>query len=222
MKIGITGWKGFIGSHLKSALEKTDNELVLFEGNLCNLADCQIFVRRCDRIYHIAGHNRDTQGKILANNLFATGHLVLACKIEHVEPEIVFASSRQITMNPDSEFGFTKITENCMISQMSKWCIFVIPNVYGEGCRPFYNSVVGTFAYQITHGKTPTINNPTDTREFIYIDDLIEDLLEPHFNETLIPAGEQMTTMQVYEYMTSRLGQHNNLTKTLEWYRSNL
>ena len=92
MKIGITGWRGFIGSHLK---DKIDNP-VLFQGDMRNLDSVKSFVRQCDRIYHIAGKNRSIEGNIIANNLLGTANLVLACRLECVEPEIIFASSNQI------------------------------------------------------------------------------------------------------------------------------
>lgn len=231
MKIGITGWNGFIGSHLLKRLEETDNTIIPFKGNLRNLDDCQKFVRQCDRIYHIAGKNRGFSGHILANNLVATGNLVLACKSEGIEPEFIFASSIQSETNSNSEFGFTKSIEHDIVKRLDHWNIFIIPNVYGEDCKPFYNSVVATFAYQITHNQECKINNPDTIRDFIYIEDLIDYLLKPIFQDTyngeyrhdfnsiIYPHGETFTIQQVYNYMTTKLGEHEKLEKTLNSYR---
>jgi UDP-2-acetamido-2,6-beta-L-arabino-hexul-4-ose reductase len=52
----------------------------------------------------------------------------------------------------------------------------VIPNVFGDGGRPFYNSVVATFCHQITHGEQPEIIKDGQMT-MIYINDLVEDIL---------------------------------------------
>ena len=99
MKIGITGWRGFIGSHLSARI----SDPMLFQGDMRDLGAVKKFVGQCDRIYHLAGKNRAEGGQILANNLVGTGNLVLATKLTGTRPEIVFASSRQAEWNPDSE-----------------------------------------------------------------------------------------------------------------------
>ncbi len=217
MRVGITGWRGFIGSHLK---DKLDNP-ILFDGDLRDLAKVKLFVKECSRIYHIAGKNRDKEGNILANNLIATGNLVLATKLEKVNPEIIFTSSTQTISNPDSEFGLTKLIEEQLITKTDQWCIFIVPNVYGERCKPFYNSVVATFAYQIAHNEKVTVNDASVIKEFIYIDDLVDYLLNPRFNAFIYPKGAVMTIRMVYEFLTSKLGEHEKLKRCLDYYKEN-
>jgi UDP-2-acetamido-2,6-beta-L-arabino-hexul-4-ose reductase len=215
MKVGITGWRGFIGSYLKEAIK----DPILFQGDLRKIADVKEFVRSCDVIYHIAGKNRDDEGNILANNLVATGNLVMATRLLSVSPEIIFASSKQTQTNPNSEYGTTKLIEEKIVKTANKWCIFRIPNVYGERCKPFYNSVISTFAYQLAHNKQPEIKDPTVTRDFIYVQDLIELLLKYKLNEIIGIKGEKMCIGEIYQYMTSKLGQHKKLAQVLEYYR---
>ena len=52
----------------------------------------------------------------------------------------------------------------------------VIPNVFGDGGRPFYNSVVATFCHQVTHGQEPTILQDGQMT-MIYINDLVDEIL---------------------------------------------
>jgi len=120
MKIGITGWRGFIGSHLAQRI----NSPVLFQGDMRNLDAVKEFVGQCDRIYHLAGKNRAGDGEILANNLVATGNLVLATKLLGARTEIVFASSKQVERNPNSEYGMCRLVEENTIRKARKWCIF--------------------------------------------------------------------------------------------------
>jgi len=215
VKIGITGWKGFVGSRLA---KRIDNPM-LFQGDMRNLAAVKEFVGQCDKIYHLAGKNRAEDDQILANNLVATGNLVLATKLLEINPEIVFTSSEQVERNPNSEYGMTKMVEESIVRKAQKWSIFRIPNVYGPGCKPFYNSVVATFCYQVAHGLVVSANNPDATREFVYIDDLVDALLEPALHQIVKVSGEVMSIQTVHEYLTSRLGGHEKLKKCLDYYK---
>ena len=215
MKIGITGWRGFIGSHLSQRI----SDPLLFQGDMRSLADVKTFAWQCDRIYHLSGKNRAEDGQILANNLVSTGNLALAIKLLGNNPEIVFASSKQTEWNPNSEYGLTKLGEENIVKKVAKWCIFRIPNVYGPGCKPLYNSVVATFCYQIAHGEPCTTHQPAATREFIYIDDLVEALVEPVLYRIIRVPGEVMSVRDVHELLTSRLGEHEKLKKCLDYYK---
>ncbi len=216
MRVGITGWRGFIGSAFSKQLP---DDQIRFIGNLTNIDDAKYFVGKCDRIYHISGKNRDDEGGILANNIVSTGNLVLACKLQKVSPEIVFLSSTQTEWNPNSEYGLAKRIEENITQMADKWCIFRSPNVYGPGGKPFYNSVVATFAYQISHGQEVVMNNPKLTREFISVDGLVCGLLKPEFNEYVRPVGEIISIQDIYDYMTIRLGEHSEIKKCLDYYK---
>lgn len=50
----------------------------------------------------------------------------------------------------------------------------VIPNVFGPFGQPFYNSVIATFCYQLTHGETPEIHVDGELK-LIYINELAEE-----------------------------------------------
>ena len=69
-----------------------------------------------------------------------------------------------------------------------KCLIFRISNVYGEGCRPYYNSVISTFIDLIFKKEKITIKGDgRQSRDFIYISDVINAFLkslEYHFKYT--------------------------------------
>lgn len=192
---------------------------ILFEGDLTSISDTCDFVSDCDRIYHLAGKNREPLGDILKNNILSTSNLILATKVKKVNPEIIFASSQQVIWNSDSEYGFTKSVEEEIIKKANKWCIFRIPNVYGLGGRPFYNSVIATFCYQLSKGESVTIHDPSVKREFIFIDDLVDQLLNPEFNMQKSLKGETMTIGEIYFLLTKGLGMHKKLEKCLQYYK---
>lgn len=215
MKIGITGWRGFIGSHLVKRIDSP----VLFQGDMRDLSAVKKFVGQCDRIYHLAGRNKADEGEILANNLVSTGNLVLATKLLGTNPEIVFSSSKQVEWNPNSEYGLTKQAEENIIRKASKWSIFRIPNVYGPGCKPFYNSVVATFCYQLVNREPCTTHQPFATREFVYIDDVVAAFENPAPHQIASILGTVMSIREVYEYLTTRLGEHEKLKACLDYYK---
>ena len=215
MKIGITGANGFIGNHLKRKLTNP----IIFNSDLKNIEEVRKFIGKCDRIYHLAGKNREKIGGILSNNILSTANLIFAMNIEKKSPEIIFSSSKQVIWNPNSEYGFTKLIEEELVKKARKWCIFRIPNVYGPGCKPFYNSVIATFCYQVVKSKPLIINDPNTKREFIFIDDLIDELLSPEFNSYKEPEGEIMTIGEIATYLTEKLGYHKKLEKCLEYYK---
>ncbi len=215
MRIGLTGSKGFIGSYMANCL----NDPIIFEGDMTKIRDLFEFVSYCDRIYHFAGKNREELGEILQNNIISTSNLVLATKIQSVNPEIIFASSQQVVWNSNSEYGFVKSAEEDIIKKANKWCIFRIPNVYGPGCRPFYNSVIATFCYQLSKGEPITIHDPAVKREFVFIEDLAEELMNPEFNCIKNIAGENMTIGDIYFLLTDGLGTHKKLERCLQHYK---
>lgn len=214
MKIGITAANGFIGSHLRKRI----SDAIVIPGDLRELDVAQKLVVSCDRIYHLAGKNREALGDIAKNNLVCTSNIVLAMKVEKKYPEIIFASSQQVVTDPDSEYGFTKAIEEEIIKKAPRWCIFRIPNVYGPGGRPYYNSVVATFCYQIARGEPVTIHDPNVKREFIFVDDLADELLAPRFNVCRSLNGEVMSVGQLYSYLSSKPVVHEKLARCLQYY----
>ena len=91
--------------------------------------------------------------------------------------------------------------------------------MYGPGGKPFYNSVVATFAYQIAHKQSVTTNNPFAVRDFVFINDLVNILMEPLLHHVTVVHGEVMSIQEVYEYLTTRLGEHEKLKMCVDYYK---
>ena len=164
--IGITGQQGFIGTHLYHFLKlQKDVTLIVFSRSFFDDPSAlRDFVSHCDVIVHLAGMNRGDDKELYDTNLTLAQKLLDALTHAHVTPHVIFSSSAHI--DRDTPYGRSKKQCGELLLAWGKKTgalvsVLVIPNVYGEGCRPFYNSAVATFCYQLTHGETPVIHQDT-------------------------------------------------------------
>ncbi|MBC7248238.1 MAG: SDR family oxidoreductase [Actinobacteria bacterium] len=162
MRLGITGGSGFIGWHLRCLLlERPDLEVTIAnEGEFASVDSLIDFVRHCDAIIHLAGMNRGNEDVIYRTNVELAQALTDACRKASSCPRIVFANSIQSDL--DNAYGRSKRDAWEVISRWSSEsgssCVnAVLPNVFGEHGRPFYNSVVATFCFQLANGQEPEI-----------------------------------------------------------------
>jgi UDP-2-acetamido-2,6-beta-L-arabino-hexul-4-ose reductase len=192
VKIGVTGQAGFIGRHLTNymKLKKNESELVPFEREYFqHLDELKKFVSQCDVIVHLAAINRGDPKKIYDNNVSLVELLINAIKEANHKPHIVFSSS--IQEYHDNLYGASKrmgkkLFEQWANENYAKFSSLVIPNVFGAFGRPFYNSAVSTFAYQLTHGQEPTISVDAQM-DLVYVNSLVERIY------TIIKNGETGT-----------------------------
>ena len=60
----------------------------------------------------------------------------------------------------------------------AKVLVYRFPNLVGKWVRPNYNSAVGTFCHNIAHDLPITVNDPSVELELLFIDDLVEEMLD--------------------------------------------
>ncbi|MDA9773319.1 NAD-dependent epimerase/dehydratase family protein [Saprospiraceae bacterium] len=180
MKIGITGQKGFVGSHLWNFLKVQEEvKLVDFERDFFEKSDAlEAFVSECDVIYHLAAMNRhESQQVIYDTNVSLVKQLISACTATNSKPWIIISSSSQ--EDSDNLYGNSKkegreLLEKWAAKVGAKTTGMVIPNVFGPFGKPFYNSVFATFCHQVIAGEQPNIINDGDLK-LIYVNELIEE-----------------------------------------------
>ncbi len=187
LKIGITGSKGFIGGHIAAVLKNHGAKLFFFDlptGDLLNPdKNLEKFVKNKDVIIHAAAVNRGTDTEIVAGSVVATYNLISAIKKLKKRPQIIFLSS--IQAETETLYGKSKRLAEIILEDFSKKTktpvtIFRLTNVFGEGCRPFYNSVVATFCYQAANGQELSVNlkNKNKKINFIYVKDAVKEILK--------------------------------------------
>ena len=187
IKIGITGQAGFIGTYLYNYLDlKNDIESIAFNDSYFDdekLLDK--FVSSCDVIVHLAAMNRhENPQELYDTNIRLVTQLIESVERTHSDLHILMSSSAQETR--DNLYGKSKFEGRRLFIDWSrrnhgKFTGLIIPNVFGPFGKPYYNSVVATFAYQLTHNETPSIDIDAEIN-LIYIHDLIEKMYDVIIN----------------------------------------
>lgn len=184
MKIGITGANGFIGWHLRCYLAtRSDVEEVRLAGReqFEQGAELKGFVEGLDVIIHLAGVNRAEAEELVHGNITPAEKLLTALKDTRSTPFVAYTSSIQ-AINGTSPYAegkaaATRLFQEWVRETGSSFLNVIVPHVFGEYGRPYYNSVVATFAHQITHGEQPSIHHD-DQLELVHVQDLVKQIIQ--------------------------------------------
>lgn len=179
-RVGITGQKGFVGSHLYNSLGLFPEEFERVEFNKEMFGSSTIldeFVSSCDVIVHLAAMNRhESEQVIYDTNVGLVEKLVDSLKRTKSKAHILMSSSTQ--EERDNLYGRSKrkgreLFENWVELCGGEFTGLIIPNVFGAFGKPFYNSFIATFCHQLTHGETPNIANDGEVK-LIYVQELVD------------------------------------------------
>ncbi|UIR55959.1 NAD-dependent epimerase/dehydratase family protein [Sphingobacterium sp. SRCM116780] len=210
IKIGITGQNGFVGKHLFNTLglypeefERIDFRKDFFE----NIQELDAFVAKCDVIVHLAAMNRhESEQVIYDTNIALAEKLIDALKRTNSQTHVLISSSTQ--EERDNLYGKSKkegrqAIVNWANDHGGKATGLIIPNVFGAFGKPFYNSFVATFCYQLTHGETPAIANDGEVK-LIYVQELVDQIIQAIRSNVSIPELfiEATSTKKVSEVLT--------------------
>lgn len=223
MKILVTGAGGFIGQNLTVELGRREGiEVLPFEQDTpMELLD--EYCRDCDFVYNLAGVNRPEHvEEFMEGNFgFATTLVETLKKYGNICP-VMNASSIQAAL--DNPYGLSKKAgEDMMLSYGretgAKIYIYRFPNVFGKWCRPNYNSVVATFCHNIAHGLPIQINDRSTIMHLIYIDDVVEELLQaleehPHIDQDgycFVPVVHEASLGEIADLLYSFRESRENL-----------
>ncbi len=219
MKIGITGASGQIGWHLRCYLA-SQNELDVVLADRSTFSDpdsMDRFVSGLDILIHLAGVNRGKAEDIDSVNKQLAGILIDALNRTGAKPHLVFSSS--IHRDRHTAYGNAKRYCSEKFVEWSKesgsaFTNMVLPHVFGEHGKPFYNSVVHTFCHQIANDELPEVLND----EPLYL------VHAQRVAERMLSAGRSGTssqqTVEGEEILVSQL--LAKLTELSETYKNNI
>jgi UDP-2-acetamido-2,6-beta-L-arabino-hexul-4-ose reductase len=170
MRIIITGARGLIGWHACARLHAA-NCAAQFEGKDApyylvqlghqefeNDATLVAALEQADAVLHFAGVNRADSDDIVEQANPAIAHrLVWGCGQAGVAPHIVYANSTHAVT--DTPYGRSKrIAGEILSSTEGRYTNLVLPHIFGEGAKPYYNNVTATFIDKILKGEAVTPN----------------------------------------------------------------
>lgn len=198
MKILVTGSNGFVGQNLVWNLEEIRSGRNVTRPGL-NITEIYRYDSRDDKsrleeacqkadfVFHLAGVNRPKDpSEFMSGNYEFARTLLNTLKSFHNNCPVMFSSSVQACLAgrfADSEYGRSKLAGEKLLFQYAqetgaKVLIYRFPNIFGKWCRPGYNSVVATFCNAAANDLEFTVNDPDTVLELLYIDDLVEEMLD--------------------------------------------
>ena len=198
MKILVTGARGFVGRNLTENLKnirdgknRTRPGLVIDEiyeyGRENTAQDLDRFCAECDFVFHLAGVNRPKDpAEFKEGNIDLTAAVLGALEKNGNTCPVMISGSIQATLSGRygaSEYALSKRSGEELVfghaeKTGAKALVYRFPNLAGKWVRPNYNSAVGTFCYNIARDLPITVNDPAVELELLFIDDLVEEMLD--------------------------------------------
>jgi UDP-2-acetamido-2,6-beta-L-arabino-hexul-4-ose reductase len=232
-KIGITGQNGFVGYHLYQTLNLFKDEFTLINFDRSFFEDdtsLDEFVSQCDVIVHLAALNRHNDPEIIYEmNIRLVKKLVASLERTKSQAHVIISSSTQ--EERDNLYGKSKKEGRLKLADWAnkaggRFTGMIIPNVFGPFGHPYYNSVVATFCYQVSHNETPKIEVDGQLK-LIYVGELVQEILKairnndnthelqlPHTAEAKV--SEILTLLQHYKEVYQEKGEFPAINSLFE------
>ncbi|OUQ38433.1 capsular polysaccharide biosynthesis protein CapF [Faecalibacterium sp. An122] len=198
MNVLVTGAKGFVGKNLVCNLRniaegknRTRPKLTIGEIYEYDLdTDPALLDKFCagaDFVFNLAGVNRPKdQSEFMEGNFGFASDLLEKLEKHGNKCPVMLSSSIQATLigrYGQSDYGKSKLAGEELFFEYSRETgapilVYRFPNLFGKWCRPNYNSVVATFCNNIANDLPIQVNDRSTELEFVYIDDLVEEMLD--------------------------------------------
>jgi UDP-2-acetamido-2,6-beta-L-arabino-hexul-4-ose reductase len=197
MNILVTGSNGFVGKNLVTYLKtiKDNRDCCHPDIHIDNIfeydidskqEELDVFCSHTDFVFNLAGVNRSKNISEFMNGNFGFASILLDTLKKHQNTcPVMLSSSLQATLigRYDGEYGKSKKAGEDLFfdyaeETSAKVLIYRFPNLFGKWCRPNYNSVVATFCHNIANDLPIIVNDKDSTLELLYIDDLIQEMLD--------------------------------------------
>lgn len=203
-KIVITGSEGLIGWHFQCRLlvEQGIEAIPVGRKAFANDAVLVELLSNCDGIIHLAGMNRGEDAEIEHTNPALAQRLVDTLDHAGLRPHVVFSSSTHIdreTPYGRSKKSASKVLRSWAERSGASYTSLVLPHVFGEHGRPFYNSVVSTFCHQLALGQAPSIEHDGEL-ELLHAQDVVKialDALTRKGIDEVRPSGRKMRVSEL-------------------------
>ncbi|MEV7985801.1 NAD-dependent epimerase/dehydratase family protein [Micromonospora sp. NPDC085948] len=160
LSLAVTGAGGFLGWHVRVLLRALGwpEPTVLTRTDLVDPAVVARKIAGVDRVLHLAGVNRGEPADVAAGNVQLAAQLANGLRACPDPPiGVVFANSVQA--GNGTPYGDAKATAAGILAETGVPLDDVLlPNLYGEHGRPWYNSAVATFCRVLAEGGRPEVH----------------------------------------------------------------
>ncbi len=202
----VTGSDGLLGWHLRCFLS-TIKDVKVVACNRSHFNDTEYLaaaVKSANVVVHLAGMNRGDEQEIAKTNVALANQLTAACKASQTRPHVLFSSSTHA--DGQSSYGISKRTAHEHLKAWANesgaaYSNLILPHIFGEHGKPFYNSVVSTFAYQLAQGLTPEVKNDGQL-SLLHAQDVASIIWEHIGKQTTGTVRPQGTPISVTELLT--------------------
>lgn len=215
MIVAVTGADGFLGWHVRCALRRADItcrpvDRATFEDPVA-LRDT---LDGAGAIVHAAGVNRaDDEATVARGNVMLATRLVEAVRTIDASPTIVYANSTQ--SEAGGTYGESKAEAAEIIgaevnASGGAFVDLVLPHLFGEFGRPFYNSAVITFAHQIAIGEEPSLTGDAEL-ELLHAQDVAAAMLsaiDSRSSGRTLVRGRRIPVAAALELLTRSAGRY--------------
>lgn len=197
----VTGAEGFIGKNLITCTGIENYNLFLYDVNNSQ-EELKKFIKSSDFIIHLAGINRPKE-----ETEFTLGNVNLTEEIVglllNYGKNIPILLSSSIQAEKDNPYGRSKrdaeiIVKNYGSKTGAPTYIFRFPNVFGKWCKPNYNSVIATWCYNTHNNLSLHIENPQTELLLVYIDDVVNSILNALNNKVVLDRNGYCTVSPTY------------------------
>lgn len=207
MSVLLSGAEGFLGWHTHARLHATVGQEVIPVGR-SRWARLPGLASRAESVIHVAGVNRGEPHAVEQGNVDLAEDMARAIASSSVR-RVIYANS--IQAGTDSPYGRGKERAREILSTAARkiGAEFVdvrLPNLFGEGGRPNYNSFVATFVQHVINQTVPQI---TDRHiELLHVQDAAATLIaalasgsDQQPERVLNPGGRPTTVQNVYDML---------------------
>lgn len=201
MRILITGGLGFIGSHLSNRLVSDGHNVLIIDNRSNNKVD-KIEGAKIVSYFSKSPERRFVEDVVI--NLAAKASISSEISNEMYEANIslfdqakntlsrkfIYASSAAI-YHPYNQYAHTKLYNEWAVKDWTDATGLRFFNIYGK----HDNGVVGKIFKAIKEGKEFVINGGDQVRDFVYIDDAVDQIIKAiHSQEQIIEVGTGIGT----------------------------
>ena len=210
MRVAVTGADGLLGRHARCLLRAQGHrdQVLLRRGDLDRPDALDAALSGVDAVWHFAGINRAPDAELEAGNRGLAEALDAALARVGSRAPVIYASS--IRSADDTPYGRGKRQADELLGagaarRGARYVSVVLPNVFGEGARPFYNTVVATFCHHLAAGTIPTLD-PGGAVELLHAGAVTERFLTLQAGSEAGPvrlAGVRMTIPELWERLSA-------------------